>query len=100
MSNKQLPQQELLNTQLSEEKNLNNSNYSEEIIKREPIHGTPFHLISSENKYFIAFGRYRISEIKNSEDEALLELDMNNQGWNTVTNLIILIIETSKEETK
>lgn len=89
-------EQELLNTQLNVEgiSNKENSNY--ELVSTEAIEGTPFHVVGEEEKgYFISLGRYRVSEVQKTKDEALEELYKNM--WYIIMNVIITTVDILKE---
>lgn len=58
---------ELLNTQLNssenaDETNGNKENSGEELIQRKKVEKTDFEIITRNNKHFLAFGKYRITE--------------------------------------
>jgi hypothetical protein len=51
------------------------TNPTEQLIEREEINGTPFHLITQEGKSFIAFGDHMISEPTDNKTETVEKLD-------------------------
>lgn len=95
MQKKQSSEQEEL---LQSQNNVNvadNKNYN--LATNEPIDGTPFRLIGTkENGYFIVLGKYRITEIKETEGEALELLITNN--WDIIAALILIFIREDKNE--
>jgi hypothetical protein len=58
----------------------------------EPVLNTPFSICKADEKYFLAIGKYRITEIFTTEKEALNEV--NTINWKTLTNVIVALIET------
>lgn len=83
-------QQDILHTQTNIEEEQNNSNSSTEIIQREKIINTPFEIVgNTENGYFIAMGKYKITENKQSIEDA--KKTLNTEQWIIITNMIILI---------
>lgn len=85
--------------QLSTQESVENSHsYDSTLVDRNKIDGTPFTIISflregeTEKKHFLTFGKYRISPDKNTKEE--LEDYIEQNKWNIITNLIILISET------
>lgn len=64
-------------------------NYS--LIMREKIEKTPFHIIGDEEKgYFIALGKYRVTEPTKTPEEAIQKLDI--EKWNILVDVITIII--------
>ena len=73
----------------------NNSNSSKSVF--ETIEGTPFRLIGSdENGFAIAYGRYRVTDIKPTTDEALQELV--NQQWNILARMAGIIADLTLDK--
>lgn len=73
----------------------------EQLIVREPVEHTPFHVIGNEEKgYFLAIGMHRLTEPKESQHEAIECLDKD--FWNILTNVVIamqrLVLEAEKKE--
>lgn len=75
---------------------------TKEIYLNEIIQGGPLRVVGNTSQgYCIVFGKYRISAIRETEEEARGELLYNN--WNIIINLIGAIlgdIETGKDEKK
>lgn len=98
-NHKKLPATELLNTQLSVEQiNINKDNYSEELIHREKLQNTPFEIVGNEeHKYFIALGKYRLTEPFNKKEHLTLQqtglLYLIEDQWNIQLNLLTLFQE-------
>lgn len=87
---------DILNTQLNaEEQKEHKEHYSEEMIERIPIENTPFIAVRVENKCFGTFGKYKITEDKKTIPE--VEEQLQTINYNTITNLIILILEEEVE---
>lgn len=84
-----LPQQELLNTQNNVEESLP-SQQSSEMAEMDVIEGTPFTVVGNEERgYFIAIGKFRISEVKPTREEA--ECLLSTDRWNVIVNLIVTL---------
>lgn len=78
--------------------NSSNSN-SEETVQYEEIEDTPIGIIGSEDKgYFLTFGKYRVSEVMETKEAALMHF--NNKGWHVMVAVMTAIInfnETNKD---
>lgn len=62
-----------------------------ELIERKAIEGTPFVIIKKEEKYFLTFGKYQISDALDSEHE-IMEYLLDN-SWNIITNIAGIIAD-------
>lgn len=81
----------------------NNSNYgmnntdknespnNNELITYEQIEGTPFTIISKNNKHFLAVGNHRVSEETNIKEELIKMVDVRD--YSLLTQLIGIIGE-------
>lgn len=89
-----LTQKELFNTQLNvEETHKQNSS----LIRRTHLEKTPFTLIEKEEgQNFITFGRHRLTQIHDTPEKAIDELETN--FWEIIANLIIVLIEMREQE--
>ena len=86
-------QQPLLQYSMSAEENELSSNHyfngqdyapdkekNEQILEKEAISGTPFWIIGNHvDGYFLAFGKYRLGDVKNTKEEILDYL--NKEMW-------------------
>lgn len=86
-------QGDLLNTQSNAEETPNNNST---LVDRIPIENTPFKIIKHEDKYFIGFGKYRLTEDFNTADDAEDQLYINL--WNIVLRMVIAMIHIDKEK--
>lgn len=75
----------------------NSTDYSNELINREPIEGTPFQLIKLENGFFLTMGNYRITEIYNTKEETLELINTQKLNWYTLLTIINTMIEYNKK---
>lgn len=82
--------QELLSTLTTEERDRHKDNYNSELIKKTDVAGTPFTIITKENKSFLTLGQYRISDY--FSDEQAVRIELSENIWNIVINLITLLI--------
>lgn len=89
----QYKQEDILNSQNSTEET---HNQNSTLNEREKIEDTPFWVVKQEEKWFITLGEYRVSQIKESKDEALKTLEENK--WDLVIHMVIIISEKLKEE--
>ena len=65
---------------------------SKKLISNEPIDGTPFHLVGSEEVgYFISLGKYRLTEPSKKEEDALMKL--SSEKWQIVARLVAAYID-------
>jgi len=62
-----------------------NKSASSEIIERHEIQGTPFIVIGTNNKWFISWGKYKMSDDRKTKEEA----------YNDWTNNSVKIILTA-----
>lgn len=87
-----------LNTLNNAEENQNKPNYSE-LIERNKIQGTPFNVITDrtgkEEKHFIVWGKYRITEPKKTQEEALNLLI--EEQYNIIPTMFAIMILADKE---
>lgn len=82
-------QGDLLHTQSNVEETPNNKST---LITHNKIEGTPFYVTGNEEKgYFIRLGDYKISEAKQTEDEAIKDLEENK--WNIMVNIIATVVD-------
>lgn len=78
------------------ENHSNSSDLNSEMVTANQIEDTPFSIVGSQAKgYFIAFGKYRVSEPQETEEEALNHF--NGKPWNILINTITAIINLNKE---
>lgn len=89
--------QDILNIQTNADVNQNKVNYSnEELLHKERIDNTPFYIIgNNEQGYFITYGKYRITERKNTIVEIREELEKDR--WTIITVLIAVLIQITDE---
>lgn len=66
-----------------------NTDYSEKLIDRTPLEGTPFTLITTEEGYFLTFGKYKVSELVNNQEQ-LIDMVLEKE-WNLLLNVFIAI---------
>lgn len=86
-----------LNIYTSDEENQNKENSNTELAPRvTPIDNGPFSVVSKSGKSFMAFGKYRITEMYETEDEACKA--MEKDFWYVLLNLITLIVEIEKKK--
>lgn len=75
-----------------------NSN-SEELLEIKPIDGTPFNAVRLEDKWFLAMGKYRLSEPYEREDHVLE--DAKSASWERIMQIVnIMIKEHEATKTK
>ena len=86
-------------TMSAEESYLPNKVLNSEILERELINGTPFWIIGNNvDGYFLAFGKYRLGDVKNSKEEILDYL--NNEMWTIIGFYIGILVDLMIEEKK
>lgn len=84
-------QEEQSNGQYSTEKTI-----KEEYLNIEIVDAKPLRLVgSNEVGYCIVFGKYRITDIKQTPDEALKEAETNK--WTMIINLIAAVSGKTEE---
>lgn len=76
-----------------------NKENSSELLHQEKIVGTPLTIVGNEDKgYFIALGRYRLTEPIETIDAAYGLLE--SQQWNIISNMIATMISINEEMKK
>ena len=76
----------------AEESYLPNKDLNSEILEREAISGTPFWIIGNHiDGYFLAFGKYRLGDVKNTKEEILKYL--NEEMWTILGFYTGILIE-------
>lgn len=84
-------QKDILNTQLNVGETLNYlSNSEETLITREPVKGSPFVTVKIDNKYFLALGDARITELFETKEQVYEYLKDNL--WNIIGVYVLEII--------
>lgn len=82
------------------------TDYSNEIVRREPVEGTPFTLICQQSgeplegeeqvtQYFGTLGKYRITETKEQREKILEELQQFS--WDMVLKILAVIVPNEIE---
>jgi hypothetical protein len=94
---KELPAQESLNELTNAEGSQNKLNYGEEIIEKDRIPNTPFDVIGNTKLgYFIALGRFRISE--KIQEKYTAENYLEDHKWEITMNCISAALQGYEEE--
>lgn len=97
MSKKSTTTPASMNISLNADENRNNSNSSTELIHREQIKNTPFEAIGGEDHgFFIAFGKYRLTEPEDINQERIQEWakdTIERNKWNIILNLMTIFNE-------
>lgn len=68
---------------------------TEEMITRDDIEGSPFHIIGTEQGVFGAMGNYRITEVREDTKKnrkAIVE-ELKDVNWNRIIQVMIILIE-------
>ena len=66
-----------------------NTNYSEELVKRDEIDNTPFVIITTRGVSFGAFGRYKITDDYLNPEQVRTEL--NKITWNRIIQIMTIV---------
>lgn len=88
------PQGELLNIQNSAEETPRESS---SLIKNEAVEGTPFRIIGTEGKWFLAMGRQKVTHDYETEEEAIEALWRDQ--WFIMMRMTSIIVENMIETT-
>lgn len=78
--------------------NKDSSNKNEELVTREEIKDTPFHIIGTEEGFFGVVGKYRITEPNYNKKE--IEKELKKITWNRIVQIMLILIETEGEVKK
>lgn len=75
-----------------------NNGYSttDQILEQKPIEGTPFHTVRMDNKYFLAIGKYRLTEPTESEEDVIKESEVVT--WNRLIAVMAIIAQEEAKE--
>lgn len=86
-------QQELLQSQTSvENSNSDNNNSLPELLTIEPLENTPFKVVGNdETGYFIALGKYKITNHYEDATKAIEYLKTNQ--WNVIISMVGAILK-------
>lgn len=92
--------EELLSTLTSAEESQHRENLDTEIVHREKLDDTPFYVIGNEEQgYFLAFGKFRLTEPRETIDEAKNML--YDKMWDIILKLVLcsheLVVENLHE---
>ncbi len=68
---------------------------SEELITRDDMKDSPFHVIGVEGKYFGAMGNFRITE--KMEDKVSVKKELKKITWDRILQVVLILIEKQKE---
>lgn len=73
-----------------------NSSTSEQLIERMKVDGSPFTVIGEVNEgYFLAFGRYRLTERFKTKELVITHLMM--EQYNIMMKMVAIMIQIDKE---
>lgn len=98
---------ELLHAQSNAENtdNKNSGNEKETLIERTKFTDAPFTLIKQDEKYYVVMGDYRVSDVYETENQALHAFNAtaseydgdkyitSKTNWGVLTNVISVIVE-------
>jgi len=62
-----------------------------ELVQKQPIEGTPFVLVRKEDKFFLVMGKYRVSPVLESEQDAKDYVFTNT--WNLIATVAGIVAE-------
>lgn len=68
---------------------------TEELITRDEIKDSPFHVIGTEQGFFGSVGKYRITEPKKTKKE--VEKELSEITWNRIVQVMLILLETHKD---
>lgn len=70
----------------------NNESSSKQLIVKEEVTGTPFHIVTlEENKHIIALGNYKVAEVNGSI--LMARKEAKNVEWNKLYSVICITVE-------
>jgi hypothetical protein len=75
---------------------LTNKDSGSELVSRNPIEGTPFTIISLENKHFGIMGEYRVTEEMKSKGE--VEDELKCITWNRIIQVMMILEDIRKKD--
>ena len=87
-----------LNTTLGNVKETDKQNSSYELIEQKPINETPFTAVRVDEKWFLALGKYRLTEPLPSE-EACLE-EAKDSSWLRLMQIVKIVILEHEQDKK
>lgn len=74
----------------------NGSSTTDQILEQKPIEGTPFHTVRMDNKYFLAIGKYRLTEPTENEEDAIEA--SQTMTWNRLIAVMAIIAQEEAKE--
>lgn len=74
------------------------SNSTSELTEVIRIEDTPFSAVRIENKYFLAMGKYRLTDLVDTYQE--IEQNVHNITWNRLTQVIAIICDEEISKAK
>lgn len=86
------------NTSIKSTEEDNNSTSSDQLLQIEPIPDTPFNAVKYDDKWFLAMGKYRLTQP--SPDKQTILDDANNTTWNRILQIIKIMIDENDKTNK
>lgn len=71
----------------------NPSTSNTELVEQTPVQDTPFHIVRMDKKYFLALGKYRLTEL--FDDYAAVEAEVINSTWDLLFRVISVAVTES-----
>jgi len=69
------------------------SSQNEKLYDTTPIQDTPFHVVKMQEKYFLARGKYRLTDLKDTFEE--VEQEVVNSTWDLLFRVISVAVTES-----
>lgn len=73
----------------------NNHKQNSTLVDIKPVEGTPFAIVSQEEKHFLVMGDHKLTPDLNSTDEVQEYFQHNH--WLILTNVVIILIKRHQE---
>lgn len=83
---------------IADSKTQNSNPSSDTLIEQFHVENTPFIIVKADDKFFVALGRYRITNMLNSKEEA--EYLIDNKDWNMLASVISVLSQAIINESK
>lgn len=77
----------------NEASNTSSHSMNEELVTATPVEDTPFHIIKTGDKYFLALGKYRLTELFDSFGD--VETEVINSTWELLFKVISVAVTES-----
>jgi len=77
----------------SDQASNNGSNSNEQLHEVTAVEDTPFHIVKMDEKYFLALGKYRLTQLFDKFED--VETEVVNSSWELLFRVISVVVTES-----